>query len=134
MTTSMIGIELADGTVKAIFCYSDGYPHGVGDVLARSYTSRMEAEKLIALGNLSSIGDEIGKAHGDARPEGQCHAYGRDMHRDGEESETFESIADLAAKRSSIDCLYVFTRYDRWTVTIYEEWYDLRMVCGARVS
>jgi hypothetical protein len=83
-TRSRIAIEQADGTVKSIYCHWDGYPKGNGQTLVEHYGDRAKVESLIALGDISSLGervDPIGN-HGFNRPEeGTTVAY----HRDREE-------------------------------------------------
>ena len=41
-TRSRIGLKLEDGTVKSVYCHSDGYPDGVG-----KYLERMTSIKVI---------------------------------------------------------------------------------------
>ncbi|HKM41808.1 MAG TPA: hypothetical protein VJY43_04490, partial [Methanocorpusculum sp.] len=74
-TRSYILIENIDGTFSGIYCHFDGYPKGVGATLLDSYRTEAKIRKLIALGNLSSLGSspETSVVHhydlGDASPE-----------------------------------------------------------------
>lgn len=80
-TRSMIGIS--DGSeVKAIYCHWDGYLSHNGRILLEHYQDKDKVEKLIALGDISSLGNEIGeKVDFDIQFEDedkQCIAYHRD--------------------------------------------------------
>ncbi|WDA36427.1 hypothetical protein [Sphingobium sp. YC-XJ3] len=62
-TRSRIGIQDADGSIRSVYCHSDGYLSGVGDTLINHYADPEKVEALIALGDLSCLGEEIGEAH-----------------------------------------------------------------------
>lgn len=57
-TRSLIGLQQADGTVKAIYCHCDGYPEWNGEKLANFYSDEQHINKLLALGDISSLGDK----------------------------------------------------------------------------
>lgn len=57
-TRSLIGLQQADGTVKAIHCHWDGYPEWNGEKLANFYPDEQHINKLLALGDISSLGDK----------------------------------------------------------------------------
>lgn len=59
-TRSTIGIRYADGSVKKIYCHWDGYLEWNGAILQKYYNTADRVENLLALGNLSSLGPEIG--------------------------------------------------------------------------
>jgi hypothetical protein len=83
-TRSNIGIEEADGSITAIYCHWDGYPSHNGKILLEHYKEASKVRSLIALGDLSSLGPEIGEKHsfdsdGEmARANGWSTAYHRD--------------------------------------------------------
>lgn len=62
-TRSRIAIEkkLVDGTpiVESIYCHWDGYPSYAGEILLENYKDREKVEKLIALGDISSLAEEV---------------------------------------------------------------------------
>lgn len=58
-TRSIIGIENEDGTITSVYCHYDGYVDGVGRTLLVKWCSRESAEALLALGDLSSLGDDL---------------------------------------------------------------------------
>ena len=49
--------------VESIYCHFDGYPEGVGQTLLDHWTTLAKVNRLIKLGDLSSLGSEIGKKH-----------------------------------------------------------------------
>lgn len=58
-TRSNIGIQGADGKIKAIYCHWDGYPSGVGATLAEHYTDLAKVEALLDLGDFSSLMENV---------------------------------------------------------------------------
>lgn len=111
-TRSRIGVIRKQGgskspTVESIYCHFDGYPEGVGQMLLDHWTDFEDINRLIDLGDLSSLGSVIGEKHNfdthtghslDGYNEncpmakGWCCAYGRDR---GEE--------DVGSRTHSID-------------------------------
>jgi len=91
------GIEHADGTVSAIYVHGDGCIESAIETAASNYTTPAAVEKLIALGNLSLVGREIGQphdfdsAHGslELHPPEWCLAYGRDRGEPDQAAVTF---------------------------------------------
>lgn len=81
-TNSHIGKKLADGSIKYIYCHWDGYLNGVGKVLKKHYTDEAKIDALLELGDLSSLGPEIGECQDfenrSTHNKGWCLAYGRD--------------------------------------------------------
>lgn len=98
-TRSDIIVHCKDGKWRRIYCHWDGYLENNGRILFDHYTGQDKIEQLIALGDLSSLGEKIGKKHafeftgktfGPDRKytagylrwkksiNGMCTAYGRD--------------------------------------------------------
>ena len=95
-TRSTIAIENANGTVTGIYCHWDGYVEHNGRILVENYTTEAAVRELIALGDLSSLGETVGeKTDFDNAAKGQCVAYGRDRGETGVAATTFDSHADL---------------------------------------
>lgn len=72
-----------DNTYKQIYCHYDGYPSGVGKTLEYYYQDEDKIDKLINLGDISSLDKEVdipfGKEHSYNHPlDGVTVAYGRD--------------------------------------------------------
>lgn len=62
-TRSDIIVELNNGKWHRIYCHSDGYLSHNGRILFDHYTDQKHVEELVALGDLSSLGKEIGEKH-----------------------------------------------------------------------
>ena len=62
-TRSRIGILNDDGTVDSIYCHWDGYLSHNGKILFEHYTDPAVVQELIALGDISSLGIDIGEKH-----------------------------------------------------------------------
>jgi hypothetical protein len=117
-TRSRIGIEQADGTVKSIYCHWDGYPKGVGKTLVEHYLMRDKVESLIALGDISSLGEQAeptGRTqHSFETPEeGITVAYHRDRGEGLNPARTDKSLNDFI--ESDVEEFgYVFTKSCEW--------------------
>ena len=57
-TNSSISIKVGN-KIKTIYSHWDGYPSWNGRILLDSFKSRGKVEKLIALGNISSLGKKV---------------------------------------------------------------------------
>lgn len=80
-TRSMIGLLHQDGSITAIYCHWDGNPKHHGPILLGNYQTEASLAKLLSLGNLSSLGSELGEKHDPdkTRVKNWCAAYGRDF-------------------------------------------------------
>lgn len=88
-TRCIIKIKRTDGTEEAIYCHHDGYIEGVGVTLQLAYNTADKVERLMKLGNLSSLGyfisyDDSPHLVNSTTSDTVCKAYHRDM---GEELE-----------------------------------------------
>ena len=115
-TRSTIAIQNADNTVTGIYCHWDGYLEHNGKILASNYTTEAAVRELIALGDLSSLGETVGaKTDFNNAAKGQCVAYGRDRNETGVDAATFDSHADLVEQiGQGFD--YLFTPGEGWSV------------------
>lgn len=57
-TSATIILKTKDGEYKSIYLHNDGYPKGAGNTLKRYYKDYDKVEKLMSLGNISSLGQE----------------------------------------------------------------------------
>lgn len=118
-TRSNIAKVNADGSVNVIYCHWDGYVEGVGQTLAKHYTNPLKVEGLIALGDLSSIGKEVGTSNDFNNPNYDiCVAYGRDRGETDTEPAAFMSLEDYLNSVKNdvfIEYVYVFENGE-WTV------------------
>jgi len=126
-TRSTIAIQNDNGTVTGIYCHWDGYLSHNGRILQDYYTVRLQenytteaqVRELLALGDLSSLGETIGEQTDFSAPaDGQCVAYGRDRGETGIEAKTFESHDDLLEQIGQ-EYDYLFAN-GVWTVHSYD--------------
>ena len=111
-TRSNIGIVNQDGSITSIYCHYDSYPEYVGKILLNHYNDVGIINKLMELGDLSSLGENLyAVGHTWAAPiEGVCVAYGRDRGEKGVESRVFKSIEQYNrnADNSGVDYQYLY--------------------------
>lgn len=120
-TRSTIAIQRQDGTLAQIYCHWDGYLSNNGQILLKHYQDPAKIEQLIALGDLSSLGEEIGTKHDfDNAPRGECTFYGRDRGEEGTEARVFKDFKDYRENCQTEEYDYVF-RNGTWYVSIYNE-------------
>ena len=111
-TRSSIAIQNTDGTFSGIYCHCDGYLSYNGRILEEFYTTEAEVRELIALGDLSVLGETVGVKIGfgdlSHRDTNQCMAYGRDRGETGTQAADFNSYAELLRDiGQEYDYLYV---------------------------
>lgn len=116
-TRSSIAIKTDDG-IKSIYCHWDGYIEHNGELLNEFYNTTDKVNELIALGDLSSLGSQIGQAHDfDAQsgPEPEldltanwCMAYGRDRGESGTEYSVHDNIGEWVDSRTESWCEYFY--------------------------
>lgn len=98
-TRSHIGKQLENGTIKYIYCHWDGYPEHNGAILKEHYTTDAKVDELLALGDLSILGEEIGEQQDFDNRESHypkwCLAYGRDRGEDDVEAKVAQSLEEI---------------------------------------
>ena len=62
-TRSTIALEYADGTVDQVYCHWDGYIDHNGKILFENYSNPFILRDLIDMGDISSLGPNIGDKH-----------------------------------------------------------------------
>lgn len=119
-TRSTIALEFADGTVGQIYCHWDGYPEHNGRILFNHYQDPFKVKRLIQLGNISILGEEIGnKQSFDSPIKGQCLAYGRDRGEEDQEAIYFSSYEDFMARGDTQEYNYILRRDGIWYMWQY---------------
>jgi len=136
-THSAIGVMHGD-KCKAVYCHWDGYLSHNGRILLEHYSDSAKANHLVALGDISSLGKEIGEKHPFSpfdlpeemrnMTQGQFEEkfgnmttfYGRDRDETGVEFKTFFNDQELFA---GIDAEYFYVMHDGvWFVSTGAEW------------
>jgi len=98
-TRGRIGMVREDGKVASIYQHWDSYPSWLGKMLLDNYKDVKKVEKLIALGDCSSVREEVdipkGKTHTFDKPlDDVTVAYGRDRGETGIEPRIVDSEKD----------------------------------------
>jgi len=107
-------MQNSDGSVDWIYCHFDGYPSHNGDILFNHYTDREKVIQLIDLGDISSLGKDIGEKHDfNKPPDGQVNAYGRDRGEKDTEYQTSESVEEFLDEADE-EYTYLFDENDEW--------------------
>lgn len=113
-TRSNIVMLNEDGSLESIYCHWDGYPSHNGRLLYENYTDPAKIRKLMKLGDISILGEEIGRKHAfdrfgkkkytpyqvtrkDGTKVGGCTAYGRDRGETGTESTHYPNMEAMIA-------------------------------------
>ena len=125
-TRSYIGKLNPDNTVSYIYCHHDGYPEHNGVILQEHYSTPFKVDQLLALGDLSVLGENIGeKQDFNNRVKGTCLAYHRDRGEKKDEARTC-SYVDYT-KEYFEEYVYLFTPGQGWEVRGYGNgfWADL---------
>ncbi len=117
-TRSYICKENEDGTFTGVYCHSDGYLTYNGAMLMDHYNSRERVEKLLSLGNMSCLNENIepdpSKPHSfEERQEGVTVFYGRDRNESGQEA-TLVKLEDINDPSSWIEYCYVYGKDNKW--------------------
>jgi len=125
-TRSAIGFVEYDGSITAIYCHWDGYLEGVGNTLLKHYNNTYKVLDLLELGDISSLGEELGVKHPfschmtNLSPQAYDDAYGKmttAYGRDRGENCPAKDFADATAFRSNYTDCDFFYLYDgkEWT-------------------
>ena len=130
-TRSTIALEFADGTVGQVYCHWDGYLSNNGKILLNSYTDPFKLRELIDLGDVSSLGNEIGVKHPFDNPalynspEYEAYKekygdmtkfYGRDRGETGVEARYFNNFEHYAKNHQYEEYEYILRTDGVWYV------------------
>jgi len=123
-TRSNIGIEAKNGSIKYIYCHWDGYVNGVGATLLKYYKDPKKIKELIALGDISSLGKEIGKKQDFENPKDDWTlAYGRDRGEKGTKAKSTKNRNSVFQEEYA----YIYVEAEkRWIYTEGGDWKDLK--------
>lgn len=108
-TRSMIAFDNGSN-ITAIYCHFDGYIEGVGVTLKNYWDTIEKVESLMELGDLSSLGTQIGEKQDFNKPTNKewCLAYGRDRGEGGVDAKDFHSLHYAEGAHKGVDYFYVF--------------------------
>lgn len=121
-TRSTIAMEQPDGRVMQIYCHWDGYLGHNGRILGSAYQDRAKVLALMLLGDISSLGPEIGEPHDFDQREGpvreQCTAFGRDRGETGCHARVFKSYDDYVSRHQYEEYEYIYRQDGEWYVCL----------------
>ena len=115
-TRSRIGVEHPDGSITSIYCHWNGYPEHNGQVLVDNFSDYEKIQQLMNLGDLSSLGSELGEKQDFDNPDRKknwCLAYGRDRGETDVEARTHSTVEDFLGFSEEYNYLY---RDGEWLV------------------
>ena len=135
-TRSTIALEFADGTVQQVYCHWDGYLDHNGQILFEDYKDPFKLRELIDLGDLSTLGPNIGDKHEfdcphkygtpeyEAWSEDKrkvCTFYGRDRGESNTKARKFKNFADYRKNAQFEEYNYILRKDGNWYVEFYGE-------------
>jgi hypothetical protein len=135
-TRSTIALEFADGTVQQVYCHSDGYLSFNGKILQKHYSDPFKLRELIDLGDMSSLGPEIGVQHSFDNPHKYGTAeyfaeqvrlrdfttfYGRDRGETDVEARRFKNYEDYRQSAQFEEYNYILRRDGKWYVEYHDD-------------
>ena len=115
-TRSSIAIKTEDG-IKSIYCHWDGYVDHNGKILNQFYSTSIMVNALMDLGDLSTLGTELGNVHPFDRDFEQpelpltdtwCMAYGRDRGEKDCEAKVHTDAQAWVEARAESWCEYFY--------------------------
>jgi hypothetical protein len=122
-TRSTIALEYADGTVDQIYCHWDGYLDHNGAILRQYYADPFKVQKLMDLGDMSSLAENIGTQHSfDSRVEDECTFYGRDRNEKGVGAKRFKDFQEYQREHQYEEYDYILRNVNgvaTWFVCMY---------------
>jgi hypothetical protein len=117
-TRSLIGKENSDNTVTYIYCHWDGHIESVGKTLANHYDTADKLDALLQLGDLSTLGSELGEKHPfNKLKEDQknwCESYSRDRGESNSSAYTIDKGRYIHDNMSGEEYKYIFTLDNKW--------------------
>ena len=117
-TRSAIIRKVSATQYEGVYCHFDGYLEGVGQMLLDHYQDAKKVKKLIALGDLSILAENIAPAKGvkhsfGARAEGVTVAYHRDRNEKYHIAKGI-SVDEVQQKIGHNGYVYVYENGEWW--------------------
>ncbi len=129
-TRSTISILNLDGTVNSIYCHWDGYIDGIGLTLLKHYNTRESINKLIAGGEISSLGSYVSDKMESFDPDkGEEYTVFYSYRGESKSAKTYSSIEEFEKNFGRQDFNYIFID-GVWSVDRDNDWEDLEFVIG----
>lgn len=125
---SFIGLENERGEIRGIYCHWNGSPSYTGRILLENYTDKEKINSLLDLGDISSLGPEIGQ-----KQDWNDFNYRWTIayHRDYDEIYNYENYGSLSTALNRLsyigyDYMFIFSQ-NKWIFSSPNllEWKDL---------
>ena len=139
-TRSTIALEYANGQVDQVYCHWDGYLDHNGKILLEHYKDPFKVQLLMDLGDISSLGSDVGEQHSFDNPfpygsaeynaeverrQGITTFYGRDRGETGTGAKRFADFADYKKEHQYEEYEYILRTDGNWYVCQYGKGYEL---------
>ena len=137
-TRSTIALEFADDTVQQVYCHWDGYLENNGSILFKHYSDAYKLRDLIDLGDVSSLGTDVGIKHDFSRLDTPLPAdeyerlyghmttfYGRDRGEENTGAKPFVNFEDYVENFVHEEYAYILRRDGNWYVKQYSGEFEL---------
>ena len=125
MSTRSAIAKITENGIKSIYVHFDGYPEGVGATLQKHYQDEDKIDELLELGDLSTLGSEIGKKqdfNSYKSESNTCLAYGRDRGEKNVGAKTHDAIEAFMTYRKRCTCEYLYLRKEgAWNVYCFHD-------------
>ena len=131
-TRSTIAVKLADGSVRQVYAHWDGYLDHNGRILQKHYNTQERAEALVALGDISSLRENIEPTDGihdfdNPQPDVTVY-YGRDRGEKDVHNRKYWNVDMYRLDGQQEEYDYLFADGE-WTVRYYatgKHWVPLK--------
>lgn len=112
-TRSRIAFQVSKTEFVSIYVHYDGYLSGAGKTLLEHWNTPERVKALMALGDLSILGENLGNKHDFDTHDlssASCRAYGRDRGTSGTEAKVSVGRAEVVelAERCGSEFVYLF--------------------------
>ena len=111
-TRSAIGYFTPEKTVRAVYCHWDGYPSNNGRILMEHYTHEDKIMTLVSLGDISSLGQNIGFKKDFYPADGRIHTetyfFGRDRSEKDVDPVEYADVLEYVEDMKSMNVEFVY--------------------------
>jgi hypothetical protein len=112
-TRSTIALEYADGTVDQIYCHWDGYLEHNGELLLEHYMDPFVVQKMMGLGDMSSLDEDLDG----------CVFYARDRGESIRKARRFKDFDAYKKEHDYQEYEYILRTDGHWYVSFNDEQY-----------
>ena len=120
-TRSNIAYKTPEGKILSIYSHWDGYPEHNGELLRRFYNTTDKVKALVALGSISSLGQEIGERQ-DFNDRSTCKdEWTLAYHRDRGEQLSIQEYDDIPSWIADMEEYAYLWNGNEWIVNDHGE-------------